>query len=667
MSRGKANIEVTARSAAYQAELAKLPDITSKEALKAAMQLEKQLTAAQQRAAKEAARAAKKAAEGWKQSARIKALDMLGDLARDAAAAIKDMVVESVALRREIVELAEDTQLSTSTMAAMELAARRGGVEFAEIADGVRDFGEAMFDITEGGGKAEETFRDLGIEVQNADGSFRDVDAVFKETITKLQGVEDGARRTAYAQQLMSDNGAELLRVLDGHSLDDYAEAAERFGLAMGPEQVDAQQKFADATRGLGVAVEDAIAGLTEWLDYSTIADWIAGFTRGFVAVKAFLGTWITEVGGALVGYGKAIMTLWKSPNEAMGILSESSARMVGSLKTAGAEMFSEVNAWNKLMSEGLPDLFEPVTQGAKQSAEGLREAKAAARELAKAMKDLGAIEEGLTRARVTEAERRAMDHQAELDRITELGERTGAFEKAEELRREAARQFHEEEAEHRRDAADAFMETLRQQRDAEKKAAHDRTTDSEERVASEEEAAGAFAGLWGGAFDAIAGMHDQSTERGKKATRDWLVASKTAAATDVAIKQVQAVAAAWTLGPIAGAGASIAMLATFGKLAAEIKGMAMPSRHTGGMAADEFPHMLKRHEFVVDAPTVARAGGEQGVREKLEAPSGTSGGGTVLLVDLGAERIQAPLVRRLVDYLPGKIGGWNGAGATAQ
>ena len=118
-----------------------------------------------------------------------------------------------------------------------------------------------------------DAFAQLGISVQNADGSMKTQQQLFEETVAALQGVEDTTKRTSIANDLLGRSAMQLGPLLNAGagSVDELRQKAHELGLVMSDDAVNAGEAFGDSIeqlqKGLGGLLNQALAPLMPLLN----------------------------------------------------------------------------------------------------------------------------------------------------------------------------------------------------------------------------------------------------------------------------------------------------------------------------------------------------------------------------------------------------------------
>ena len=107
------------------------------------------------------------------------------------------------------------------------------GVSFTQLEGGLNKFNKQVADAAEGVGAGAERFDQLGISLKNTDGSLKDNYTLIEEVADALSRMEDGANKSAIAQDLFGKSGAKLIPLLNGgkNGLREFSEEARRLEL----------------------------------------------------------------------------------------------------------------------------------------------------------------------------------------------------------------------------------------------------------------------------------------------------------------------------------------------------------------------------------------------------------------------------------------------------
>ncbi|MDY3240750.1 MAG: hypothetical protein SOW80_11605 [Anaerovoracaceae bacterium] len=107
---------------------------------------------------------------------------------------------------------------------------------------------QALNKAAEGAAEYADAYDKLGVSIRDSNGNLREADSVYEEALKKLADMEDINQRNAIANQLFGKSYADLAPILDSGSkgIDDLTSRAEKLGIIMGQDVVDAGVKFGD-------------------------------------------------------------------------------------------------------------------------------------------------------------------------------------------------------------------------------------------------------------------------------------------------------------------------------------------------------------------------------------------------------------------------------------
>jgi hypothetical protein len=195
--------------------------------------------AAKTRRAGESAKASAAAFKGMALAAAAGAVAILG--AAKALIALNQRLVDS---KNDLLDTSVKTGLMAETIGGLRLAAKGSGQELGNLASGLTQFPKRMADASRGTGEAMIAFNQLGIEVNDASGTMRTADAVLRETMDALAGVEDATQRSALATQAFGKAGTNLMVALSGESLERFIALSKEFGVNIGPQGAKAAAEW---------------------------------------------------------------------------------------------------------------------------------------------------------------------------------------------------------------------------------------------------------------------------------------------------------------------------------------------------------------------------------------------------------------------------------------
>jgi hypothetical protein len=238
------SMSIIADTRRYQAELAKIPGYTDKQAAKAAERMVKQEQgrirqeeALRRKAAKEQEKLAKETAASTASAFKAAAGTVAAGFAAAAAAGAGLLTLgqEVADARNELSDLSVETGISADTLAALRFGANAAGKDLGNLTSGIAQFAKRMAQAERAGGTLGQVFAGLGVELRDTNGDLRSADDVFRQTVQALASVEDETTRTAAAMELFGKSGGQLVNVTQvlGGDFDLFAGAVETVGIGM--------------------------------------------------------------------------------------------------------------------------------------------------------------------------------------------------------------------------------------------------------------------------------------------------------------------------------------------------------------------------------------------------------------------------------------------------
>lgn len=220
-----------------------------------------------------------------------------GGFAAIAAAIVKaekklmDITNESASAAKEIKTLASVTGQSAEEVQELQYAGDMIGVSYDRIRDSLKEVTNKMQEARDGSADTAAAFESLGVNIYNADGSLRDANDVFNDTIDALGNVQNRTERDALAMDLMSESAQELNPLIEqgSQALKDYAAEAHEMGYVLDDEAIaaltatdTAQQKLLKTQEAVTKQISAEYAPyMTEAL--TDTADFIQKIGKAFV------------------------------------------------------------------------------------------------------------------------------------------------------------------------------------------------------------------------------------------------------------------------------------------------------------------------------------------------------------------------------------------------
>ncbi|MDR2593005.1 MAG: phage tail tape measure protein [Chitinispirillales bacterium] len=163
-----------------------------------------------------------------------------------AGAAIGALALKTGNYASELSTLHQETGLSKDALQEFAHVAKQAGGDANTLFASVTALQNKLPEITKGSGEAAKALDTLGINVTNADGTFRDMNELFPEVIKKLQGVSDVTQRNILASEIFGKRSKELASImgLGAGEMDKLRKEAHDLGLVMGSDGLQAAENF---------------------------------------------------------------------------------------------------------------------------------------------------------------------------------------------------------------------------------------------------------------------------------------------------------------------------------------------------------------------------------------------------------------------------------------
>jgi phage-related protein len=216
---------------------------------------------------------------------------------KDSINAYQDVGKEVKLLQRYTGDTAEE-------MSKLRFAAEESGVSAETLALALGKMSKAA--ATTAG---EKKFEAIGVSVKDMNGNMKSSSEIFTEVATKLGGMQNGVEKTNAVMQIFGRSGMELAPLLNqgAEGIAKFKDEAQKFGLVLGQDNLDAIQKNIMAHRELHAAVEGMQVQLGQFLypaitaitkAFSEVVPVIAQMLKpAFEALGAILNPIVTLIG----------------------------------------------------------------------------------------------------------------------------------------------------------------------------------------------------------------------------------------------------------------------------------------------------------------------------------------------------------------------------------
>jgi len=163
---------------------------------------------------------------------------------------------------RSVVDAADDlNKLSQSVGIGVEsLSKLQYGAELAGVSS--EQLGTALRQLSKAAADGKKVFDYIGLDPRK----FRDTETLLRAIAQRFSEVEDGAAKTAAAQELFGESGTRLIPLLNqgAAGFDAFAREAEDLGLVISSKTAAAAEKFNDDLTRLGASARSVFRELAE-------------------------------------------------------------------------------------------------------------------------------------------------------------------------------------------------------------------------------------------------------------------------------------------------------------------------------------------------------------------------------------------------------------------
>ena len=165
----------------------------------------------------------------------------LSGAAAAALAAIGALAYKTVQSADDLNTLAKQTGFSTDELQKFQYASDLVDVSMDDITGAAKKLKKAVSSDSK-------ALASLGVKTRKADGSFRDINDIFYDTLAALGNIDNETERDAKAMEIFGKSADSLAGIVDdgGKSLKELGQEAEDLGLIMSQDTLDSLNKVND-------------------------------------------------------------------------------------------------------------------------------------------------------------------------------------------------------------------------------------------------------------------------------------------------------------------------------------------------------------------------------------------------------------------------------------
>ena len=201
-----------------------------------------------------------------------------------AAAGLGVLVKQSIDAADALGKMQKKTGVSTESLSVLKHAAELSGASMEQVVTALSRLAKNAFEAASGNKEAQESFRQLGVEVTDAEGRLRSTEAIFLDVVEAVGKIENPTARAALAQKTLGKSAAELLPLLQSLAKGGFEatrKEAEALGLVISGKTAQAAEQFNDNLQRLGMAgrgvaniiAAEAAPALANFTD--ALVDWV--------------------------------------------------------------------------------------------------------------------------------------------------------------------------------------------------------------------------------------------------------------------------------------------------------------------------------------------------------------------------------------------------------
>lgn len=145
-------------------------------------------------------------------------------------------------------DMAEKTGVSVESLSRLRYAGESVGTTQEQLAVGLTKLTRLMGEAAGGNDQAALTFKTLGVEIANADGSLRGTDQVLSDVAQRFSGWDNGAAKAAIAMKVFGKSGEDMIPMLNlgADGIQSMGEQAEKLGGIFSGDVAKAAADFND-------------------------------------------------------------------------------------------------------------------------------------------------------------------------------------------------------------------------------------------------------------------------------------------------------------------------------------------------------------------------------------------------------------------------------------
>lgn len=172
--------------------------------------------------------------------------------------------IQAIKLLDQLDDFSEKTGIAVEKLSELRYAGEVTGTPFEALTGGFSRLSKQMADAAGGGKESTATFKALGVEVTNVDGTLRGADEVLGDIADRFSTYKDGADKAALAQRLFGKSGADMIPLLNQGAIGiaRLRTEAEQLGAIYDGKTAKAAADFNDNLTKIKISTEAAAVAL---------------------------------------------------------------------------------------------------------------------------------------------------------------------------------------------------------------------------------------------------------------------------------------------------------------------------------------------------------------------------------------------------------------------
>lgn len=165
-----------------------------------------------------------------------------------AVTSLGALAIKSGQMADDLNTLSATTGLSTEQLQKFSYASDLIDVSTETLAGSLKKLTANMSKAKDDTGSSAEAFKKLGVNIKNADGTLRNNNDVFEDTIKALGNIANETERDALAMEIFGKSATDLNPLIEGgiDTLAKMGEQADKLGLILSQDALDGANKFND-------------------------------------------------------------------------------------------------------------------------------------------------------------------------------------------------------------------------------------------------------------------------------------------------------------------------------------------------------------------------------------------------------------------------------------